>query len=557
MPKPTAKSKPGKSSSKPAAKGSKKPTPAPQAIEPKPTRNGGAPGGTSAPARSPHPTSDIPHPTSPTRLEKDTMGEMPVPHDVLYGASTQRAVLNFPISGRPVPEPIIRAYAILKAAAATVNHKLGRLDTNRTKAIVEACHEIQDGLPSLGGLQKHFPIDIFQTGSGTSTNMNANEVIANLTAVRSHNPIGKSKDPAYIKQGGVHPNDHVNMGQSSNDTFPTAIHLAAAIMIQDELLPAVAAMAADLESKAKAWDKIVKIGRTHLQDATPIRLGQEFSGYASQMRHAEERLHRALHTLSELPIGGTAVGTGINAHEDFGQMVAAELTKQTGVHFREAQNHFEAQHAKDAVVEASGHLKTIAVSLSKIANDIRWLGSGPRCGIGELVLPAVQPGSSIMPGKTNPVIAEAAIMVCCQVIGNDAAITTGGLGGVGSLLDLNVAMPMMAANLLDSIHLLARACDVFTQNLLAGLKPDEERCKSLIEGSLAMCTSLVPVIGYDASAALAKDAFKQGKTVRQLAYETVVGKPDNAGKKVTREDIDTYLNPWSMTLPGGEGSAGG
>jgi fumarate hydratase class II len=508
--------------------------------------------------RSPLSHSSPPAP-SPTRLERDSMGEMPVPHDVLYGASTQRAVLNFPISGRPVPEPIIRAYGLLKAAAATVNHKLGRLDTARCKAIVEACHEIQDGLPSLGGLAKHFPIDIFQTGSGTSTNMNANEVIANLTAVRSHNPIGKSKDPAYIKQGGVHPNDHVNMGQSSNDTFPTAIHLAAAIMIQDELLPAVSAMAKDLESKAKAWDKIVKIGRTHLQDATPIRLGQEFSGYASQMRHAEERLHRALHTLSELPIGGTAVGTGINAHEDFGRMVAAELTKQTGVHFRECQNHFEAQHAKDAVVETSGHLKTIAVSLSKIANDIRWLGSGPRCGIGELVLPAVQPGSSIMPGKTNPVIAEAAIMVCCQVIGNDAAITTGGLGGVGSLLDLNVAMPMMAANLLDSIHLLARACDVFTNNLLAGLKPDEDRCKSLIEGSLAMCTSLVPVIGYDASAALAKEAFKQGKTVRQLAYETLADekKKDVNGQTITRKSIDDYLDPWTMTLPGGEGSAGG
>jgi fumarate hydratase class II len=316
-------------------------------------------------------------------------------------------------------------------------------------------------------------------------------------------------------------------------------------------------MAERLDAQATAWDKIVKIGRTHLQDATPIRLGQEFSGYASQLRHSAERLHRALHSLSELAIGGTAVGTGINCHEQFGSMVAAELTRQTGVHFREAANHFEAQHAKDAYVEVSGLLRTMATSLSKIANDIRWMGSGPRCGIGELVIPAVQPGSSIMPGKVNPVICESLIMVCCQVIGNDAAIVAGGFGGVGSVLDLNVAMPMMAANMLESIHLLARGCSVFTSNLLDGLKPDEARCKGLIEGSLAMCTSLVPVIGYDASANLAKDAFKQGKTVRQLAIETLVGTPDAAGKKLTREAIDEYLNPWSMTLPGGEGSAGG
>jgi fumarate hydratase class II len=387
--------------------------------------------------------------------------------------------------------------------------------------------------------------------------MNANEVIANLVCLARHKPIGSSKDAAYLKEGGVHPNDHVNMGQSSNDTFPTAMHIAAALAIQNSLLPAVNVIAAKLEAQALAWDKIVKIGRTHLQDATPIRLGQEFSGYASQMRHAQERLHRALHALGELAIGGTAVGTGINCHEDFGKLVAAELTQRTGVHFREAANHFEAQHAKDAIVEASGHLRTVAVSITKIANDIRWLGSGPRCGIGELVLPAVQPGSSIMPGKVNPVICESAIMACCQVIGNDHAVTLGGLGGVGSLLDLNVAMPMMAANVLDSIHLLTRTCIVFTENLLNGLEADTKRCAALIEGSLAMCTSLVPVIGYDKSAALAKDAFKQGKTVRQLAYETVVGQKDNAGNEITRADIDKYLDPWSMTLPGGEGSAGG
>ncbi len=546
------------------------------------------------------------HPAA--RIEKDTMGSMPVPASVLYGASTQRAVLNFPVSGRPVPEPVIKAYAILKEACAKVNRQLGRLDESRTKAISLACREILSGLashPAPAGLPVtpiayHFPVDIFQTGSGTSTNMNANEVIANLVCLQRGKPIGSSKDPAYIKEGGVHPNDHVNMGQSSNDTFPTAMNIAAALLIQRELIPAVQAMAADLEAKAKAWDTIVKIGRTHLADATPIRLGQEFSGYASQLRHAEARLTLALDSLSEVAIGGTAVGTGINAHEKFGAMVATELTRLirepsfafsspsipgclpasmpsstsaplSHFTFREAGNHFEAQHARDCFVDVSGHLKTVAVSLSKIANDIRWMGSGPRCGIGELNLPAVQPGSSIMPGKVNPVICESLIMVCCQVMGNDAATTYGGWGGVGSLLDLNVAMPMMAANLLDSITLLSRGCRVFTQNLLIqhdgdaaiglppspGLQPNLGRCAELIEGSLAMCTSLVPVIGYDKSAALAKDAFKQGKTVRQLAYEVVVGTPDNAGKTITKEAIDAYLNPWSMTLPGGEGSGGG
>ncbi|MBX3383311.1 MAG: class II fumarate hydratase [Phycisphaeraceae bacterium] len=512
--------------------------------------------------------------TTKTRTEKDTMGEMSVPADALYGASTQRAVLNFPVSGRPVPLAIIQAYAAIKSACATVNEGLGRLDPVRAKAIRAACEKIAGGLHEHGGWQRHFPVDIYQTGSGTSTNMNVNEVVANLVCIERGKPIGSSKDAAYLAQGGVHPNDHVNMGQSSNDTFPTAMHVAAALAIHRLLEPAVGRLADRLESQAKEWDKVVKIGRTHLQDATPIRLGQEFSGYASQMRHGAARLRSALAALAELPIGGTAVGTGINCHEEFGARVSAQLTGMfapggtaagwlggaapaEALTFREADNHFEAQHAKDAYVEVSGLLKTIAVSLSKIANDIRWLGSGPRCGIGELVLPAVQPGSSIMPGKVNPVICESMIMVCCQVIGNDAAVTLGGFGGVGSLLDLNVAMPMMAANLLDSIHLMAHACDMFTTNLLEGLSPDLERCKGLIEGSLAMCTSLVPVIGYDKSAALAKEAFKQGKTVRQLAYETVVGQPDLAGKPITREALDHYLNPWDMTLPGGEGSAGG
>ncbi|MFN0134150.1 MAG: aspartate ammonia-lyase [Phycisphaerales bacterium] len=538
-----APAEPKGSAPKPSAKaGSSKPVPAKPAVKPV----------AAVPASSlPKPVSRPavkPAPKGPTRVEKDTMGEMHVPADALYGASTQRAVLNFPVSGRPVPERIIKAYAILKAACARVNNRLGRLDAKRATAIIEACHEIKDGLPSFGGLHKHFPVDIFQTGSGTSTNMNANEVIANLVCLRNHKPIGSSKDEVYLKAGGVHPNDHVNMGQSSNDTFPSAMHIAAAVAIEHELLPAVQVMCKQLEKHAATWDKIVKIGRTHLQDATPIRLGQEFSGFASQMKHAEERLHRALHALSELPIGGTAVGTGINTHEEFGATVAAELTQETGVHFREAVNHFEAQHAKDAMVEASGHTKTIAVSLSKIANDIRMMGMGPRCGLGELILPAVQPGSSIMPGKVNPVICESVIMVCCQVIGQDMAVTLGGLGGVGSLLDLNVAMPMMAANVLDSIYLLSRACIVFTDNCLAGLEPDKKRCAELIEQSLAMCTSLVPVIGYDRSAALAKQAHKEGKTIRQLALEQ---------KVVGKKELESLLDPWSMTLPGGEGAAGG
>ena len=476
-----------------------------------------------------------------TRIEKDSMGEMPVPADVLYGASTQRAVLNFPISGRPVPEELIRAYAMLKAAAARANATLGKLDEARARSIEKACGEILAGLPERGGLARHFPVDIFQTGSGTSTNMNVNEVVANLVCLANGDPIGSSKNAEYLrKDGAVHPNDHVNMGQSSNDTFPTAMHVAAAVAIHQRLLPAVRSMGEDLQAKADAWDTVIKIGRTHLQDATPIRLGQEFSGYAAQMRHAEDRLKRALATLDELAIGGTAVGTGINTHPRFAGIVCEQLSQATGISFREAANHFEAQHAKDGYVEVSGLLRTIAVSLTKIANDIRWLGSGPRCGIGELKLPAVQPGSSIMPGKVNPVICEAVVMVACQVIGNDAAINAGGLGGVGSLLDLNVAMPVMAANLIDSINLLAGACETFEKNLLRGLEPDEARCRDLIEGSLAMCTSLVPEIGYDASAKLAYEAFEQGKTVRELALEQGL---------LPEERLAELLDPRAMTEP--------
>ena len=475
-----------------------------------------------------------------TRIEKDSMGEMSVPADVLYGASTQRAVENFPISGRPVPEAVITAFGLLKSACAHANRKLGKLDTGRAEAIVAACGLIGHGLKDRGGIERHFPIDIFQTGSGTSTNMNVNEVVANLVCIARGKPIGSSKDPGYLEAGGVHPNDHVNMGQSSNDTFPTAMNVAAAVAITENLLPAMAKLHAELVIKAQKWDRIVKIGRTHLQDATPIRLGQEFSGYAAQIAHGEERLHRTLHVLGELAIGGTAVGTGINTHTKFGAMVAAELSTDTGIHFREAPNHFEAQHARDAIVGTSGNLRTVAVSLSKIVSDIRLMGCGPRCGIGELKLPAIQPGSSIMPGKVNPVIVESTMMVACQVIGNDTAITIGGMGGVGSLLDLNVAMPMMAANVLDSINLLANTCNTIVDKLLADLEPDEARCAELIEGSLAMCTSLVPAIGYDKSAALAYQAYREGKTIRELALEL---------KLLDAAELERLLDPMSMTDP--------
>ena len=483
--------------------------------------------------------------TAETRIEKDSMGEMPVPADVLYGASTQRAVLNFPISGRPVPEAVIKAYAILKASCATVNNSLGRLSDRRTKDINDACALIGGGLNDFGGIARHFPIDIYQTGSGTSTNMNTNEVVANLACLAHDQPIGKSKDPAWVGdepegKGGVHPNDHVNMGQSSNDTFPTAMNIAVATEIQSKLIPAIEQLEAVLAQKAKAWDHIVKIGRTHLQDATPIRLGQVFSGYASQMTHAKARAKQALSTLGELAIGGTAVGTGINTHPDFGRMVAQEVSKTTGISFKEAENHFEAQATRDAAVEASGHMRTIAVSLTKIANDIRWLGSGPRCGIGELKVPAVQPGSSIMPGKVNPVICEAMMMLACQVIGNDAAVAAGGTGGIGSLLELNVAMPMMAASLLESVTLLANGLNVLHDNLIVGLEADEKRCADLIEGSLAMCTSLVPVIGYDASAKLAYEAYGSGRTIRELALEKEI---------LSAEQLSELLDPDSMTRP--------
>src|SRR5262245_11702763 len=373
------------------------------------------------------------------RVERDSMGEMQVPADALYGAQTQRAVENFPISNLRFSREFIRAMGLIKLAAARTNMDLGLLDKTTGESIVNAAQEVMDGK-----LDQHFVLDIFQTGSGTSTNMNTNEVISNR-AIQMLGGVLGSKTP-------VHPNDHVNMGQSSNDVIPTAMHVAALAAIEGSLIPALRKLQSSLEAKAREFDSIVKIGRTHLQDATPVRLGQEFGGYARQVELGVRRLEKLRDTLGELPLGGTAVGTGINTHPKFAGKAIAHLSKLTGLKLHEAEDHFEAQGGKDAIVEASGILKTIAISLTKVANDIRWLASGPRCGIGEISLPETQPGSSIMPGKVNPVIAESALMAATQVIGNDLAVTLGGLSGV---LELNVMMPVIAHNVLESIRLLA------------------------------------------------------------------------------------------------------
>lgn len=455
------------------------------------------------------------------RTESDSMGKMKVPSDAYYGAQTARAVENFPVSGRTLPREFVRAMGLVKLAAAETNAELGFLKKNVAKAVARAAREVLEGK-----LDDHFVVDVFQTGSGTSTNMNANEVIANRAAELLG---GKT---------GVHPNDHVNMGQSSNDVIPTAMHVSALEAVEKELIPALEYLEKALSAKAKKFDRIVKIGRTHLMDATPVRLGQEFGGYASMVAHGISRLKGVRNDLSELAVGGTAVGTGINTHKSFGKKVAARISAATGVKFREARNHFEAQASKDAVVQTSGALKTVAVSLMKIANDVRWLGSGPRCGFGEILLPAIQPGSSIMPGKVNPVIGESVTQVAAQVIGNDAAITIGGQSGN---FELNVMMPMMADNLLESIRLLSRVSRVFVDKCVDGIDASEERCGELIEQSLAMCTSLAPIIGYDAAAAIAKEAYATGSTVREVARRKGV---------ISDEELERVLDPESMTRPG-------
>ncbi len=456
------------------------------------------------------------------RIESDTMGDMWVPIDAYYGAQTARAVENFPISGIRKPRRFIRALGLIKLVAAEANMELKLLDSKKGSAIVKAAREVADGK-----LDDHFPLDVFQTGSGTSTNMNANEVIAN----RANEILGAKKGD----KRSVHPNDHVNMGQSSNDVYPSAMHISALDTIENDLIPALKHLHKALSQKAREFDKILKIGRTHLQDATPIRLGQEFGGYASMIEHGIRRLGGSRTNLSELAIGGTAVGTGINTHPRFAKIVASKLSKLTGIRFREAENHFEAQGSKDAIVETSGVLKTLAVSLMKIANDIRWLGSGPRCGLAEILLPPVQPGSSIMPAKVNPVIPEAVCQVAAQVIGNDLTITVGGMLGN---FELNVMMPVQAHNLLESVKLLSNSSRVFADKCISGIKADKKRCEEMIEKSLAMVTSLAPLIGYDTAAKIAKEAYDTGRTVREICEEK---------KVLPLDQLKKVLDPWSMT----------
>ena len=459
------------------------------------------------------------------RREKDSMGEVQIGAGMLYGAQTERARQNFPISGIRFDRRFIQALGAIKKVAARVNQSLGLLDEERATAIVRAATEVMEG-----ALDAHFVLDIFQTGSGTSTNMNANEVIANRAIQLLGGEVG-SKDP-------VHPNDHVNLGQSSNDVIPTAIHVAAVVAISEDLLPGLRRLMEALGAKAEEFDDVPKAGRTHLQDATPVRLGQEFGGYASQLAHAIRRAEAAARSLGELAIGGTAVGTGINTHPEFGRRMAEGLGEELGVELREAEDHFEAQGSRDAVVEASGMMKTVACSLMKIANDIRLLSSGPRTGFAEIDLPAVQPGSSIMPGKVNPVMAEAVCQVAAQVIGNDAAITIGGQAGS---LELNVMMPVMAHNLLESIHILGSVSREFAGRCVDGITANRERCLHFAESTAALATALAPAIGYDKAAEVAKRSLREEVTLRQIVLEEGL---------LSEEELDRLLDFRAMTEPG-------
>ena len=457
------------------------------------------------------------------RIEHDTMGEVRVPKDALYRAQTQRAVENFPISGSGLePEQII-ALARIKKAAAIANAKLGILDAQISSSIQKAADQI-----IAGNHLEHFPVDVFQTGSGTSSNMNMNEVLATLATTQ----LGSE----------VHPNDHVNMSQSSNDVFPTSVHVAVTSALINNLLPSLDYLAQSLEKKAKAWKEVVKPGRTHLMDATPVTFGQEFAGYAAQIRYAIERVEAALPRVSEVPQGGTATGTGINTPKGFPQAIISSLVEQTGLPITEARDHFEAQGARDSLVEASGALKVLAVSLTKINNDIRWMGSGPNTGLGELQLPDLQPGSSIMPGKVNPVIPEAVLMVCAKVIGNDATITWAGASGS---FELNVAIPVMGNALLESIRLLSNSMKVMADKTIEGLEVNVEKAKALAESSPSIVTPLNKIIGYEAAAKIAKHAVANGITVKQATLD--LGYVD--GEKLTVELLDSLLEVLPMTRP--------
>jgi fumarate hydratase, class II len=466
------------------------------------------------------------------RLEQDSMGEMSVPEEALYGASTQRAVLNFPVSGRPLPAAFIRSLGLIKVACARANEELGLLSAAKSQLIQQAAREIVTGK-----LDGHFPIDVFQTGSGTSSNMNANEVIANRASQLAGEPIG-SKRP-------VHPNDDVNLGQSSNDIIPSALHVSVAQALQTQLVPSLELLAHALEKKSAAFSALVKIGRTHLMDATPLTLGQEFSGYASQSRKAVARVHHAIASLRELAVGGTAVGTGINCHPEFARRVCRFLSDETGITFQEASNHFEAQGARDDCVEVAGVLTTVAASLTKIANDIRLLGSGPRAGFAELRLPATQPGSSIMPGKVNPVMSEMLVQVCLYAQGLSQTVAMCGRDGH---FELNVTLPLIAHCLHEAIHCLANATRTFAEKCVDGLEADEARCRELVDRSLMLVTALNPYIGYDNAAAVAKEAFATGKTLREIVL---------ARKLMDPAALDRALDPLGMTRAGGTGLAPG
>jgi len=455
------------------------------------------------------------------RVERDSMGEVEVPRDALFGAQTRRALDNFPISDLRFQRRFIQALGAIKLEAAVVNHELGLLDEELKEAIVEAAEEVVEGR-----LDNQFVLDVFQTGSGTSTNMNANEVISNRVIQILEGELG-SKDP-------VHPNDHVNKGQSSNDVIPTAIHLSALISIKEDLLPGLQKLQSALEEKAREFDDVVKTGRTHLQDATPIRLGQEFRGYAGQIERGVQRVNKAVEDLAEVALGGTAVGTGVNTHPEFAREVCERLSARFGVEVRETENHFQAQSAMDAAVFTSGALKTVAVSLLKIANDIRWLGAGPRANLAEIALPEVQPGSSIMPGKVNPVIAESAAMVAAQVVGNDATIA---LAGQSGNFELNVMLPVIAYNLIQSIEILGSASANLADQTVAGLEATD-RGPALVEQGLMLATALAPVVGYDKAAEISKEAYKTAKTIREVARE----KTD-----LSDEQLDDLLDAHKMT----------
>ena len=459
-----------------------------------------------------------------TRIEHDTMGEVAVPGEALWGAQTQRSLQNFKIGHERLPRAMIRAMGLVKKAAATTNANLQQLPQHLANYIVEAADEVIEGQ-----WDSQFPLVVWQTGSGTQSNMNCNEVIANIANQKLGHALGAQQP--------VHPNDHVNRAQSTNDSFPTAIHVAASLQIHELLIPAVNALRTTLHSKAQQFNQIVKIGRTHLQDATPLTLGQEFSGYVSQLDHALKRLDHALEGLYELPLGGTAVGTGLNAHPKYAHQAAAQLAQLTGLPFVTAANKFEALAARDAAVFASGALKTLAVSLNKIANDIRWLASGPRCGFGEISIPENEPGSSIMPGKVNPTQSEAMTMVVAQVLGNDTTINVAGASGN---FELNVFMPVIAYNLLQSIQLLGDVCNSFNEHCAVGIEPNREKIDYFLHNSLMLVTALNPVIGYENAAKVAKTAYKEGKTLKQVAVELNL---------VTEEQFDAVVKPEETIAP--------